>query len=333
MINISEQAIPRCFVDTMENAPIACVDIGGSKVSVTLVRPQGLAIRAIEPTAKVGTHDALARQVIALIGHCCTLAHLPLTSLSKVGVSSCGPFVLRAGSIELAAPNICEGLAGPAPGQFNDWRSAPLEAPLRRHFKNLRLENDGIAALEAERRWGALRDGDQPLAHCAYVTWSTGIGMGLCVDGRVLHGKNGNAGHGGHLFVTDDLTNVCGCGNVGDVESLIGGNAIERRFRHLGYCDAAALFAASGTGDAGATDLIDGLCRVMARALYNLVAMLDLQRISIGGGLFWPHRDKLLPRLRKHMAGKLPAMTDGCQVVEAGLGERVGDFAALSLVV
>lgn len=333
MINISEAVIPSRIVSTLKDTPVACVDIGGSKVSVTVVRPRGPAIRAFAPTAKVGNNDTLARQVVALIGHCCVLAHLPLTSLSKVGVSSCGPFVLRDGSIELAAPNICEGLLGPAPGQLNDWRSVPLEAPLRQHFKKLRLENDGIAALEAERRWGALRDGDQPLAHCAYVTWSTGIGMGLCVDGAVLHGKNGNAGHGGHLFVTDDSTSICGCGNVGDVESLVGGNAIARRFASLGYRDAAALFAASGAGDTTATDLIDGLCRVMARALYNLVTLLDLQRISIGGGLFWPHRDKLLPRLNKYMAEKLPALTHGCQVVEAGLGERVGDFAALSLVV
>ena len=164
------------------------------------------------------------------------------------------------------------------------------------------------------------------------MTWSTGIGVGLCVDGHVLRGKNGNAGHAGHLFVSDNDNALCGCGNVGDVESLVAGNAIPRRFGALGYPDAATLFAAAYAGNAQATALIDDLCRVMGRTLYNLIATLDLQRISIGGSVFWHHRDFLLPKLRAQVQGKLPALTEGCELVPAGLGERVGDFGALALV-
>ena len=70
----------------------------------------------------------------------------------------------------------------------------------------------------------------------------------------------------------------------------------------------------------------------MGRMLYNLAVTLDLQRISLGGSVFWHHRDYLLPRLQAHVSGRLPALTDGCALVQAGLGERVGDFAALALV-
>jgi glucokinase len=70
----------------------------------------------------------------------------------------------------------------------------------------------------------------------------------------------------------------------------------------------------------------------MGRMLYNLIATLDLQRISIGGSVFWHHRDYLLPKLKAQVYGKLPALTDGCELVPAGLGERVGDFGALALV-
>ena len=196
----------------------------------------------------------------------------------------------------------------------------------------MRVENDGIAALEAERRWGALQQGGVPLAHCAYVTWSTGIGLGLCVDGHVLRGKNGNAGHAGHSFVSDNQDALCGCGNLGDVEGLVAGNAIARRFAALGYPSAADLFAAGQAGDSAASALIDELCRVMGRALYNLIVTLDLQRISIGGSVFWHHRALLLPKLQAQIQGKLPALTDGCELLSAGLGERVGDYAALALV-
>lgn len=60
--------------------------------------------------------------------------------------------------------------------------------------------------------------------------------------------------------------------------------------------------------------------------------MLDLQRISLGGSVFWHNQDYLLPRLQAFMQGKLPALTNGLEIVPAGLGERVGDFAALALV-
>ncbi len=310
-------------------APLACVDIGGTKVAVSLVNQHGIQGRLVEPTAKEGAPDALAQQVLRMLDASCAAAQLRRGDIAAVGVASCGPFVLHQGCIELAAPNICGGLAGAARGLPNNWTSAVLEASLRAVFPRVRMENDGIAALEAERRWGAL----QGLDHCAYVTWSTGIGVGLCVDGRPLHGKNGNAGHAGHMFVSDNNDALCGCGNIGDLEALVAGNAMPRRFAALGYDDAAGLLAAARAGQAQAVAVVDDLCRVMGRALYNLVVTLDLQRISVGGSVFWHHRDHLLPRLQAQIRGRLPALTEGVEVVPAGLGNQVGDYAALALVI
>ena len=298
-------------------------------MAVSLVDEHGIRSRLVEPTVKTGEPDALVQQVIRLLSSSCTAAQMDLDQIAAVGVASCGPFVLNNGLVELAAPNICGGLAGAARGLPNHWTSALLEAPLRTVFTDVRIENDGIAALQAERRWGAL----QGMNHCAYVTWSTGIGVGLCVGGHLLRGKNGNAGHAGHMFVSDNSDALCGCGNLGDVEALVAGNALPRRFSALGYADAAALLTAAGQGEATAVAIVDDLCRVLGRALYNLVVTLDLQSISLGGSVFWHHRDYLLPRLQSHISGKLPALTTGVVLRPAGLGERVGDYAALALVV
>lgn len=304
----------------------ACIDIGGTKVAVSLNTGEGMELiaRRTEPTAKTGDNDALALQVMRMVDEACGEAGVAPASVQRAGVSSCGPFALRGGLVELAAPNICGGMAGPARGLPNDWRTALLEAPLRARFKDLRVENDAIAALEAERRWGALKG----VEHCAYVTWSTGIGVGLCVDGHVLRGKNGNAGHAGHMFVSDNDDALCGCGNVGDVEALVAGNAVARRFG----ADAATLLERARAGDAAAREQVDGLCRVLGRMLYNLTATLDLQRISLGGSVFLNNQAWLLPRLQAQLQGKLPALTDGCELVAAGLGDRVGDYAALALI-
>src|SRR4051794_8986538 len=262
----------------------ACIDIGGTKVAVSLSTGAGLELlaRRSEPTAKEGSNDALALQIIRMLDAVCEQMNLSPASVDRAGVSSCGPFVMQAGRIEVAAPNICGGIAGPARGLPNDWKTALLEEPLRQRFRELRVENDCVAALEAERRWGALQGFD----HCAYVTWSTGIGFGLCVDGRVLRGKNGNAGHGGHMFVSDNDDALCGCGNIGDLEALVAGNAIGRRFG----ADAATLLQRAEEGDPASRAQVDELCRVMGRALYNLVATLDLQRISLGGTVFCKHQ-------------------------------------------
>lgn len=304
----------------------ACIDIGGTKVAVSLNSGSDLDLvaRRSEPTATTGRNDALALQVIRMVDAACAEAGVDPASVRSAGVSSAGPFVMVDGRIELASPNICGGLAGPERGLPNDWRTALLEAPLARRFAQLRVENDCVAALEAERRWGALQGFD----HCAYVTWSTGIGTGLCADGRVLRGKNGNAGHAGHMFVSDNGDALCGCGNIGDVESLVAGNAVARRFG----AEAAVLLQRAQAGDREAVGQVDAMCRVLGRMLYNLVISLDLQRISLGGSVFFHNREYLLPRLQAQLAGHLPALTDGCELVAAGLGHRVGDYAALALV-
>ena len=304
----------------------ACIDIGGTKVAVSLNDGKDLELRArrSEPTAKTGSNDALARQVLRMVDAACAELGVDPAAVQRAGVSSAGPFVLRDGLVELYSPNICGGIAGPARGLPNDWTTAVLEAPLRARFAEVRVENDCVAALEAERRWGAL----QGLDHCAYVTWSTGVGTGLCVDGRVLRGKNGNAGHGGHMFVSDNDDALCGCGNIGDLEALVAGNAVARRFGD----DAATLMQRARSGDAPAVATVDELCRIMGRALYNMTVILDLQRISLGGSVFSHHKEYLLPRLQAQLAGRMPALTDGCELVAAGLGERVGDYAALALI-
>ncbi len=306
----------------------ACVDIGGTKVAVSIADSQSwitrtLHARIAEPTAKVGSNDALAQQILRLLDASMALHGVEHRQIASVGISSCGPFIVNQGMVELAAPNICGGLAGKARGLPNDWQTALLQAPIAAKYPHVRVENDCIGALEAERHWGAL----QGMTHCAYVTWSTGIGMGLCVDGHVLRGKNGNAGHAGHMFVSDNTDALCGCGNVGDLEGLVAGNAIERRFGD----DAATLFVAYRAGHAKAIGQVHALCRDMGRALYNLIVTLDVQRISLGGSVFWHNQDIILPLLKQEISGKLPALTSGCELVPAGLGLQVGDFGAMAL--
>ena len=93
------------------------------------------------------------------------------------------------------------------------------------------------------------------------------------------------------------------------------------------------MFQRAQQGDGEATAIVDELARILGRTLYNLVVTLDLQRISLGGSVFWNNRELLLPKLEAQIHGRLPALTDGAELVAAGLAERVGDYAALALLV
>jgi glucokinase len=317
----------------------ACVDIGGTKVVVSLVAADGaplgphtpLLAKRLEPTIKSGTRDALPLQIIRMVDAACAELDITRQQVHRVGVSSCGPFLSVDGHIELVASNICGGKSG---FTDNDWHGIPLERVLQRAFAHaphaVRIENDAVAALLAEVEWGAL----QGTRHAAYVTWSTGIGAGLLVDGHVLRGKNNNAGHAGHMIVADVLAETnqqplqCGCGNVGDLQAQIAGISIARRFGMEG----ADLMQTARSGDTHALAHVDALCEGMARALYNLTATLDLERIALGGSVFWHNQDLLLPRVQAGVMSRFPAMTEGLEIVPAGLGLDVANYGALALL-
>ena len=304
---------------------IGAIDIGGTKMAALVAGRKGILARVTQPTALTGPLRALPDQAAALLDAACREAGI--AAVEAVGVASCGPFVRDNGMVALTAPNLCGARSRSLP---NDWDRIPLEAVLRERFGMpgmpgaLVIDNDGVAALMAERSFGAVKD--EP--DCAYVTWSTGIGFGLCVDGHILRGKNGNAGHAGHMLLSESSDVACGCGNRGDVEALASGRNIAQR---LGI-QAADLFGAARQGDAQAMAAAQELAGWVGRALYNLTATLDTRCFVIGGSVWNHHGDWLAPLVRKEIVSRLPALTEGVEIVPAALGSLVADIGALSLV-
>ena len=301
---------------------IGGIDIGGTKMAVVVADSNGPLIRITEPTAKEGTSRAPAEQAISMLRRACEQTGLPFSELGNIGVSSCGPFIKQNGMIELMTQNICGGIGnrGDLP---NDWKTVPLEAVLREHFTHVQIQNDCVAALAGERAFGALQGSD----NCAYVTWSTGIGFGLCVDGTMLHGKNGNAGHAGHMLMTEQSLAQCGCGNLGDVEALASGRNLEIQHGR----SAEELFNAVKEGDVKAHAAVIHAAQWFGRALYNVTATLDLQVFVIGGAIWHHHGDWLEPIVKNEICSRMPPLTAGVQLIRPGLDAYVADIGALYL--
>lgn len=309
---------------------IGALDIGGSKIAACVADASGPLLRLTEPTRLTGSESTVADQALALLRRVCAQLGIAPSKLQRLGVSACGAFVHGAAGIGVVAPNLCGG-AG-AQQMPNDWNMIPLEQVLRQQFADLVIENDCVAGLIGERRFGAL----QGEANCAYVTWSTGIGFGLCVDGHILRGKNGNAGHAGHMLLTENSNARCGCGNRGDLEALVAGRNLELRYGRL----ARELFREvdAGSEDAGIDNsaaeraIVAEAAQWFGRALYNLTTILDLRSFAIGGSVWNHHAAWLAPLVQREIADHFPLLTAGVSVQSAALGALVTDVGALTCV-
>jgi glucokinase len=312
-------------------ALIAGLDLGGTKIAAVLASPEGILARQRQAVPLAGTPERIAQSMRWLLEQCCADAGARWSDIEAIGVSACGPFAQDSmGRLTLVAPNLCGGLSG-EPSVPNQWRAIALEADCDAWQKPVRIMNDAAAALTAEHRFGFLAG----CRNAAYLTWSTGIGVALMSDGQVLRGKRGNAGHAGHTIPmrVEASGRRCGCGNVDDIESLAGGASLARAWGD----STVSLFSAAQAGDARAQRLIDTALDAVSAALYNLVVTLDLERVVIGGSLFWAHRETLLEGLRervfRHPSRQgLSVMFEGVQIDSVADPSRTADLGALCVV-
>ncbi|MHB8287926.1 MAG: ROK family protein [Acidimicrobiales bacterium] len=183
------------------------LDIGGTKVAAGLVGVNGqLTTRVRAPTPRADSAEPLFQLVLSLALR--VLAEAGDGCVDVCGIGCGGPMV-DAG--EFVSP-----LNIPA------WRDFPLRSRLEEHLgMPCFLDNDAKALTLGEGWVGAARESRAFMA----MVVSTGIGGGIVVDGRLLDGPDGNAGHIGHVIV-EPHGRECVCGSFGCLEAEASGVAI-----------------------------------------------------------------------------------------------------------
>jgi glucokinase len=243
---------------TEEPAPHLClaIDIGGTKIAVGLVDRSGQVLwQDRTRTPKATDPDALFRVVADLI-EIAMLAADARGVLAATGIGCGGPI-----ASELVSPV-----------NIRSWRRFPLADRVR---SLPRLEKLGIpVALDNDAKALALAEGwrgnARGEANFLAMVVSTGVGGGLVLDGRLLDGAEGNAGHIGHMMVEPD-GRLCGCGARGCLEAEASGTAIE---------------AITGQPAAQAPpDVRERAGRLVGRAVASVANLLDLRRVLVGGSV------------------------------------------------
>ena len=240
------------------------VDLGGTKVEAGLVDETGTVVpgsRFRQPTGSGITPEKLHGALVQVVRSALSGER----DVRGAGVGSAGPVDRRTGAI---APVNMPGLRGMV------LRDAVADAVARAGFADLpvRLGHDGGCLALAESWVGATRDAASSLA----VVVSTGIGGGFVVDGRLVSGASGNAGHLGQTHVGEGLT----------LEEVASGPSSVAWAREQGWNGATGeeLGAAAAAGDAVARVAIERSARHVGRALADAATLVDLDVIAVGGG-------------------------------------------------
>jgi glucokinase len=256
-------------------------------------------------------------------------------SISAIGIGAPGPIDPHRG-IVLMGPNL--------PG----WKHVDLRNALFEPFGvPVYVGNDANLAALAEHHYGAGRGVD----HMIYITQSTGIGMGIIVDGHMLVGAQGLAAEAGHMTI--DLSQEDpALAIVGTLEGLAAGPdlaAHAQRRLHAGAQSAAVALAggdieavsprelgdAAAQGDAFALAEFSRTGRYMGVGITNLLHIFNPQRIVIGGSVWMychPYMEKSLWATIRARA-QSPEYWQWLEIVTAELGSDVGLLGAVALAV
>jgi glucokinase len=315
------------------------VDIGGTKTAIVAAatHPHGLQVfgRRTFPT------EPASRSWREALGMICEEARAllkekgPSREPDAIGVSCGGPLDSREGVL-LSPPNL--------PG----WDRVPIVEELQKAFGcRAFLQNDANSCALAEWRLGA----GMGTRNMVFLTFGTGMGAGLILDGRLYEGTSDLGGEVGHIRLAEEGPE--GYGKAGSFEGFCSGGGIARLARAeagkwlatgraVSFCpDAAALesITAKAVGDAAeagdplAREVLATTGRYLGRGLALLMDILNPQRIVIGS-IFIRCRRFLQPAMDAEIAREaLPGTARVCEVVPAKLGDNIGDYASLSVAV
>jgi glucokinase len=283
---------------------VVAVDAGGTNTRIALVSglrgaPTSINIEDIATFRTERDYDAQIKRVADEIISARALASERGGMAAGVG-ASIGGRMLRDGSGLEIAPNL------------PTYEGKPFVADLvSRTGLPVRAAHDTVCGLLGERRYGALAGA----ARCAYLTVSTGLGGAI-----YLAGPGGASGvhvsiEMGHQIL-DGATRPCLCGQIGCLETYVGGWQLE--LRH-----GAPLQALS---DPGVWNL---LVEKLAQGLVNLAQLTRVELVAVGGAIALA-RGSLLDELQAQVDARLRNMT--LRIVPAALGERAPLIGAAALL-
>ena len=291
------------------------LDIGGTKCAISsgVSRDGKIDILSREefPTAGLSWQqvlDEFAKRIEKLLDS----RH---TTLSSIGISCGGPLDSRRGVI-MSPPNL--------PG----WDDVPVVRFFEDRFHvPTAVQNDANACALAEYLYGSGRG----VKNLVFMTFGTGLGAGIVIDGKLYSGANDNAGEIGHIRLAP--TGPLGYNKEGSAEGFCSGAGIARLAKIRKGLDLTTkeIFARVRAGDADCIEVFRESAEKLATVLAFTIDILNPDVIALGG-VFMRNADLFMPIVEPILEQEaLPLALRACRIVPAELGENIGDYAALAV--
>lgn len=292
------------------------VDLGGTNLRVAAISDQGRVLDKVSVPAVYTTGpERVVSDIVTIIS----------TLRSRVGIPT-----LR--GVGIGVPGFIDMDKGVVVGSANlpGFEGFPVRDAVQQILGTpIILENDANAAALGEMWMGAGR----AVKDLILITLGTGIGGGIVVDGRVLHGHLGMAGEIGHMTVYPD-GNPCGCGNCGCLEKHASATAIAAmgRMMHFGEnVTAQRVYELATAGNERAILIFQSVGRALGIALGNLINLFNFPLYLLTGGPL-PAWDMFAPTMFAEICKRsLTFKRDGTRVEKAMLGADAGLFGAAYL--
>ena len=300
-------------------AYFAGVDLGATNVRAVVADDDGTQHGLDRrPTPRGPTGIDVTEGVLESLRAACDAAGIEPERLTAVGIGSIGPFDMAEGAVVDPA-NLPDSID-----------RIPLTGPVSKLVDSdaVSLHNDTTAGVIGERYHSRMNPDDM-----VYLTISSGIGAGVCCDGTILEGWDGNAGEVGH-WVVDPVGRVtCGCGRPGHWEAYASGEGIPRYARFLAEedpsletdlpledpdFDAAALFAAVES-DPLARHTVEQVAHWNAVGVANLIHAFAPILVSIGGAVTLNNESLVVERIRERVSDMV--ITNVPEIATTRLGE------------
>jgi glucokinase len=244
---------------------ILAIDVGGTKIAAGTVTATTLVASARTSTPATNDAEDVFAALIALTDTMLETTDSP----TAIGIGCGGPMVWPQGQV--------------SPLNIPAWRGFPLKDRLEEHYRlPVRIHNDAICLALAEHHVGA----GQGHRNMLGMVISTGVGGGLILDGEVVNGHTGNAGHVGHVIV-EPQGRPCTCGGRGCLEAEARGPVLSAKARARGWTGDNTMDLArdAEAGDSVAQAVLAEAGRHIGVAVASMVAALDITAVVIGGGV------------------------------------------------
>ncbi len=309
------------------------IDLGGTTIKAGMVNEAYEIIQELSiPTQRERQAEEIIKDMATLCKDLITACHINEADIHSVGIGCPGLVEVQSGKV-LSSSNL-------------NFENVPVCEIFKKYCDfDVYIENDANCAALGEVMSGAAKDSKSALM----ITFGTGVGGGIILDGKIYRGAFCGAGEIGHQVINFNETSSCGCGRKGCYEQYASATALVKKAKEAACANPESLllqyaedkqieningkviFEAAHANDAVALEVLDRYYQLIAHGATNLINILEPEILVLGGGISG-QGEYIVEPIKKYISAQMyGGLNLKTQIKAATLGNGAGIIGAALL--